>query len=624
MLNIELQCCGLYMLMLLLFISTREQFLRTRSKRLFFYAFFSCIVCLILDVASIYGIYRTSIGDWSFTYTKIICKLYIMGLVFQAYQGFLYAAGELFSGEAHRGLRLFYEFSAIIGIVLIAVLPIDYVYEGKVTYTYGLSTTATYFFCLLFIISTIVAAFRHTEYASKRRRRSILIWQGSWLLAALIQLLHPEFLLVGLAGVIGIYVIYAELENPQEGLDRMTGQYSANALMDYVRDRYLSDKRFSAIDLWLDRLNQEINADEEIHIMINTANYLSTQKGARVFRNDGNRFVILFAERQDMEEADQRIGKELQMIVGPMIRIKRLVIPDSAVVTNSVDFFQFHNYFLPEFEEKSYLTVDADAVKRLMEYKRIKEMVENALDYDRVEVFYQPIYGVKERRFVTAEALVRIRDVDGSVISPGVFIPIAEQNGLIIPLGLEVFRQVCELISTIDIRRLGLHHIEVNLSVAQFDQKSLADDFIGVMDEYGIDPALINLEITETASTNARRILMENMEKLRTHGVSFSLDDFGTGRCNLDYFVDMPVDIIKFDNNFTKAYFESPKARTVMESVIDMIRKMKLLIVSEGVETKEQLDAMCAIGVDYIQGFYFSKPVPRDEFLSFILEHPAL
>ena len=111
---------------------------------------------------------------------------------------------------------------------------------------------------------------------------------------------------------------------------------------------------------------------------------------------------------------------------------------------------------------------------------------------------------------------------------------------------------------------------------------------------------------------------MLNMTSLIDYGVRFSLDDFGTGRSNLDYFVDMPVDIIKFDNGFTWAYFKSQKARCVMESVVSMVKRMGLQIVSEGVETKEQLETMCSLGVDYIQGYYFSKPIPREEFLEFV------
>ena len=131
---------------------------------------------------------------------------------------------------------------------------------------------------------------------------------------------------------------------------------------------------------------------------------------------------------------------------------------------------------------------------------------------------------------------------------------------------------------------------------------------------------MINLEITETASILARKILVENMQILIRQGVSFSLDDFGNGQSNLNYIVDMPVSIVKFDRDMSQAYFENKKAKFVMEAAMQMIHDMKLKIVSEGIETREQMETITELGIDYIQGYYFSKPIPEKEFLKFIRE----
>ena len=134
---------------------------------------------------------------------------------------------------------------------------------------------------------------------------------------------------------------------------------------------------------------------------------------------------------------------------------------------------------------------------------------------------------------------------------------------------------------------------------------------------------MINLEITETALILARKILVENMQILIRQGVSFSLDDFGNGQSNLNYIVDMPVSIVKFDRDMSQAYFENKKAKFVMEAAMQMIHDMKLKIVSEGIETREQMETITELGIDYIQGYYFSKPIPEKEFLKFIRERNA-
>ena len=115
-----------------------------------------------------------------------------------------------------------------------------------------------------------------------------------------------------------------------------------------------------------------------------------------------------------------------------------------------------------------------------------------------------------------------------------------------------------------------------------------------------------------------------NMNKLMEKGVTFSLDDFGTGRSNIDYFVNMPVSTVKFDYSFTHAFFENDKVKPVLSGMVDIVHKMHLSVVAEGIETEEQMKIMRNMGIEYIQGFYFSRPIPEDEFVSFLAQKKRL
>ena len=245
-------------------------------------------------------------------------------------------------------------------------------------------------------------------------------------------------------------------------------------------------------------------------------------------------------------------------------------------------------------------------------------MLDEAMKEDRIEVFYQPIFSTRAKKFVSAEALVRMRDRDGNLVPPGAFIAVAEANGKILQLGEIVFEKVCRFFTKEQLEQYGLHYIEVNLSVVQCGYPGLADDYIGIMEKYQINPRYINLEITESASMAAKKTLLENMRRLMEYGVCFSLDDFGTGQSNLNYIVDMPVDIVKFDREMSQAFFQDEKAKYVMNAAMQMIHGMKLKIVSEGIETEEQYLAMEELSIDYIQGYYFSKPLPEAAFLAFL------
>ena len=205
-------------------------------------------------------------------------------------------------------------------------------------------------------------------------------------------------------------------------------------------------------------------------------------------------------------------------------------------------------------------------------------------------------------------------------MSPTVFIPVAEESGQILELGERVFEKTCEFLKNSEALTLGIQLIEVNLSVIQCERRDLAKRLLAIANRYEISPENINLEITETASISARAILLENMKTLMEYGFRFSLDDFGKGESNLMYVVEMPVCIVKLDYDMIKAFTSSRKAQMVVRAVVGMAHSLNLKLVAEGVETKEELDAICSEDIDYIQGYYYSKPLPVHEFIQFIKE----
>ena len=186
---------------------------------------------------------------------------------------------------------------------------------------------------------------------------------------------------------------------------------------------------------------------------------------------------------------------------------------------------------------------------------------------------------------------------------------------------MRVFEKVCRFLSSQKAQEYGLEQVEVNVSAAQFDYENPATFVSKYMEEYNIKPEWINLEITETAAARNRDVMLLNMDKLINMGVTFSLDDFGTGRSNLEYFINMPISNIKFDQSFTQGFFDNDKTRYVLTGMADIVHKMNLSVVSEGIETKEQVMMMKEMGVEYIQGFYFSKPIPENNFLEFLIQN---
>lgn len=619
--NIEIQSCGLLMLVILLIILLREKSLDLSRRRKFIATMVSCMVCVVMDIISVIAIVNASRGNFPDSATFVICKLYLIFLINVGYRSFVYAAGEFFDESTHRIVRIIYRTIVILGMFFIAILPIDYYCSGRVVYSHGPSTMVTYALAFILLVSTVLIAITGGKSTSRRRKRVIILWQMSWIIAAFIQFVRPELLLVSFAASFGIVIVYAELENPNEGIERVTGQFTANRLYTYTIELYKRNQPFSSMHLSVDYGAGDFDLELETQAMRRIAYFLDRdKKGSYIFRESDRDFVVIYKSEDKLYEDYERAREHLEETVGMPVKIAYTLIPDSRIFDNADEFMQFQHFNVRNADTSTSVIAGKSHAEEMREYLKTRDQIIWALANNGVEVYYQPIYNVKKNAFTTAEALVRIRDNNGNLINPGSFITIAEENGLIIPLGTEVFRQVCALLASKEPQKYGLEYMEINLSMAQFNENEPAGSLIRIMDEYGIDPHMINLEITETAASSTKQVVLKNMNTLIEHGVHFSLDDFGTGRSNFDYFFEMPVDVVKFDYKFTHWYFESERSENIVKSIVGIMSRMDLPIVMEGIETREQLDAMIELGASFIQGFYFSKPIPEKEFMAFLRE----
>ena len=215
---------------------------------------------------------------------------------------------------------------------------------------------------------------------------------------------------------------------------------------------------------------------------------------------------------------------------------------------------------------------------------------------------------------------MRLKDEELGMISPEEFIPVAEQTGMIAQIGDFVFTEVCRFLSSGAPQHAGLQFVEVNLSVVQCMDTQLPKRLVSIAESYGVLSSEINLEITESAMVYSMNTMRSVMEELTKEGFSFALDDFGTGRANLSYLQNFPFRIIKVDKSFLWAEGESEDNHVIFENMLSLIRGLRREAVAEGVETKEQRDMLISHGVEYLQGFYYSKPVPEQDFMKYLEE----
>lgn len=628
--HIQMQCCGIVLMIVLLFFYLRQKRISLNTERAFLRALCFNLFCVIFDVFSIVVIYgRGRLPGW---FVDFICKSYLVTLVGVALCSLLYICVDIYDKkeEYKRVVRIF-EGIVLVDAIFVFATPIYYQFaEDGTTFlvTYGPSNMIAFWVAVSFLVVNSFLMIKKKNKINPRRREAVWTWMILWIFASMLQYTYNGILVLGFACSIGMVVMYLKLENPETNLDRGSGMFNHSALMQYMKQLYGERKDFSVLAVEFDRrIQEDMNQGQLEAAYMEIAEYFLSLKHVFVFKNAEDE-ILLISDKKDKAQKEMRSlperfedgwGKNKNFYVHPCW----IYIPDALILDTVEDMFYLIRDIRQEskdFSENQFFYLDKDRVEEMYRRKQTEQLIMKAIEKDWVEVFYQPIYSTKEQHFTSAEALVRIRDEEGNLVPPGVFIGIAEQNGMILKLGRMIFEKVCRFVKEKNVEQYGLHYIEINLSVVQCAYEQLASDYIKIMEAYGISPSFINLEITESASMKAKRVLLKNMENLMDYGVKFSLDDFGTGQSNLNYIVDMPVNIVKFDRDMTKAYFENGKAKYVLEAAMHMVHGMNLEIVSEGIETKEEYAVMKNLGINYIQGYHFSKPLPEEEFLQFLIE----
>jgi diguanylate cyclase (GGDEF)-like protein/PAS domain S-box-containing protein len=239
---------------------------------------------------------------------------------------------------------------------------------------------------------------------------------------------------------------------------------------------------------------------------------------------------------------------------------------------------------------------------------RIEALIKFAVLNSGFEVFYQPILNINAE-LCGLEALLRLRDGDGVLISPSAFIPIAESTGAIIPVGRWVIREVCRQLRDWQDSGLEVVPVAINVSALQIVQTSFCADTTSTLREFDIDSDLVHLELTESSVMPQDSLALDNMLKLSATGIHFSIDDFGTGFSSLYRLHQLPVSILKIDRTFVTRMLDANGTLPIVTTIISMAHSLNLGVVAEGVENKEQFNALYEMGCDQFQGFFFSRPL---------------
>jgi diguanylate cyclase (GGDEF)-like protein/PAS domain S-box-containing protein len=258
---------------------------------------------------------------------------------------------------------------------------------------------------------------------------------------------------------------------------------------------------------------------------------------------------------------------------------------------------------------------------RAVERQSIEEDLQGALERNEFTLHYQPKINLKTGAITGAEALIRWKSSTRGSTPPMQFIPVAEDSGQILPIGAWVLREACTQERTWLDAGLPVPAMAVNVSAVQFQNEKFLEDLFATLKETGLDPRHLELEVTESVLMKHAQFAAAILQILRNRGVRVSVDDFGTGYSSLSYLQQFPLDALKIDQSFVRGINTNPGETTIVNAIINMGRSLNMRVIAEGVETAGDLAFLKAHNCDEAQGYYFSRPVPAEQFARFLERH---
>jgi diguanylate cyclase (GGDEF)-like protein/PAS domain S-box-containing protein len=433
-------------------------------------------------------------------------------------------------------------------------------------------------------------------------------------------------------------LLHDALHDPLTGLANRT-LFMHHLRMTIERGKRNNDNLYGVLFLDFDRfkvINDSLGHAEGDKLLKYIARRLEacTRTGDLVARLGGDEFVILLGELRETGEAlfvAERIQNDLKSsfdLGGSEVFISTSIgiTLSTSGHTSAEDMLRDADIAMYRAKAKGkaqYQVFDQEMHQQAVMQLQFETEMRHALERGEFCLYYQPIFNLETNNLAGFESLVRWNHPERGLVSPMVFIPTAEENRLILPLGRWILYESCRQLREWQINNPSASSlmVSVNISCKQFLQMDLAEQVAAILRETGLDPSCLKLEITESHIFENTEMAVATMNRLRSLGVEISLDDFGTGYSSLSYLHRLPIDYLKIDRSFVNRMVESKENGEIVYTIIKLAQNLKMKVIAEGIETPEQLAQLHLLNCEYGQGYFFSKPMEARKTGTFINEN---
>lgn len=485
-----------------------------------------------------------------------------------------------------------------------------------------------YGFSAIWVVAGFIMFMRSWSILSKGRKRSIAICFFLACSGIVIQLIFKQYRVEILMEALGFTGVLLFIENEDDRRNVELDAYNSAA---FILDVRAAIRHHIPVKVLVIRsIDFDRNSNSVVSVKIDrdaacrmVSDYIATVVDKYCIYTVGNRrFAVILYNTTEKEavEIEEKICSRFKSAwrlgnINLNLSAKFLLIDVPELAESAEEVLYFAECLLPK--DIGSGIVDSKSLDRIIRRAAVEKAVTSGLDENSFEVYYQPTYNI-DRTLHGAEALLRMNDKTMGMIYPDEFIPVAEQLGVIDNLDEFVLKEVCRFIDTGIPQMNGMECINVNLSVLECVKDGFADNIKRIVDSLGVRREMINFEITESVAAEDYGHLSDVIEQLKSQGFQFSIDDYGTGYSNITSMFSLGADIIKIDKSILWNSAKSEEGMELLKVSVDMVHKMKKKALCEGVETEEQIELLSDLGCDYLQGYYFSKPLSEKEFIALI------
>ena len=436
----------------------------------------------------------------------------------------------------------------------------------------------------------------------------------------------PEVILARCERIIDLYEKKKLIDSAQD--DPLTGLYTSDFFFEYIRqmEKY-NDAQMDAIVMDIEHfhlINEIYGRGEGDRILKKVASMIRTELGDSygiACRSAADTFYIYHSCRSDYCDLAERVLSEIAAVSFKSAKIRLRIGINRSVNRNDPPEQWFDHAKLACDALRGDYTrqmayYDSSTHEKQLYHERLIRDIDSSIENRDFTVFYQPKYGIEGDRPVlkSAEALIRWKHPELGMISPGDFIPLFEGNGLVQKLDRYVWEEAASQVASWKKKYGFATPVSVNVSRIDIFDPDLEERLMGILDKNGLTTNELLLEITESAYSDSAERLIEVVNNLREKGFRIEMDDFGSGYSSLNMLTTIPIDVLKMDMKFVRNMLKDEKSLKLCELVMDISRFLGVPVVAEGVEEKAQLDRLKSMGCQIIQGYYFSKPLPADQF----------